>query len=417
MRQIFSLCVIVLFSITVYGQSGNRYLRCIGTQDSLFSKVLNEGREIYVQLPESFSKNSKRKYPVVFVLDGASLLPTVIDAHAYYSGGFMPEMVLVGISNHKNRTRDLTPSTPENSQGAPRNVESGGASRFLDFIEKELVSYVERNYPVTNYRTLIGHSYGGLFTIYTMTERKDLFKNYLAIDPSLQWDNQKFLKKAKRSLSGRDYKNKSLYMSLAGPLHMANLEITIDNVMDDDTGFTLFPRSNLEFSKKAKSMTQEGFSFEWEFFPNELHGTVAYPSIKNGLVSLFNWFQMENIEKINNPKTPVADLRKVIDQRSAKLKAHFGYSVPAYPEDVLNTLGYMSMDQGMPKKAKMYFERSLAFYPESSNAYDSMSEYYERSGNYALAIEYAIKAYGLSGSKYHKDRLRKLEKALTGNRQ
>ena len=56
-----------------------------------------------------------------------------------------------------------------------------------NFIEKELVPHVEANYPVTQFRTLIGHSYGGLFTLFALAERPALFNYYLAIDPSMNW--------------------------------------------------------------------------------------------------------------------------------------------------------------------------------------------------------------------------------------
>jgi predicted alpha/beta superfamily hydrolase len=59
----------------------------------------------------------------------------------------------------------------------PNATTDGGAAVFLDFIEKELVPHVEGRYPVTDFRTLIGHSYGGLFTIYALSERPTLF-NY-----------------------------------------------------------------------------------------------------------------------------------------------------------------------------------------------------------------------------------------------
>jgi len=84
-------------------------------------------------------------------------------------------MIIIGISNAENRTRDLTPPKVAKVQDqaaadkmevamTPNAVAEGGAANFLEFIEKELVPYVEANYPVTHFRTLIGHSYGGLFT-------------------------------------------------------------------------------------------------------------------------------------------------------------------------------------------------------------------------------------------------------------
>ena len=83
-----------------------------------------------------------------------------------------------------------------------------GAADFSNFIEAGLIPYVENNYRATNYRTLIGHSYGGLFTIYTLLNHPYLFSNYLAIDPSLDWDDQKLIKEAQETLTNQDYHGK-----------------------------------------------------------------------------------------------------------------------------------------------------------------------------------------------------------------
>lgn len=130
--------------------------------------MLNEPRKIYIQLPDSYNPEKNQKYPVAFILDGEIFLPTLSDVHHYYSGGFMPEMVLVGISNDKNRVRDLTTSTITTQYEMHFNEKNGEAHNFRKFIATELIPFIENKYPVTNYRTLIGHSYGGLFTISTL---------------------------------------------------------------------------------------------------------------------------------------------------------------------------------------------------------------------------------------------------------
>jgi predicted alpha/beta superfamily hydrolase len=62
--------------------------------------------------------------------------------------------------------RDYTPSVTQ-------NVEYGitsGVENFYNFIRTELVPELEDNYQddSTNTKTLMGHSYGGLFTLFTI---------------------------------------------------------------------------------------------------------------------------------------------------------------------------------------------------------------------------------------------------------
>ena len=291
----------------------------------------------------------------------------------------------------------------------PFTEENGEAAIFSKFIEKELIPSIEKKYPVTNYRTLIGHSYGGLFTLYMLLNKPQLFANYLAIDPSLDWDQQKLLKEAELVLVTEQYENKSLFISLSGQLHMQDSKVTIDNVMQDTTDYTLFARSNIAFANIVKQNTQNKLSFNWKFYPQDLHGTIPYPSMMDGLIACFEWYQMENTDKINKFDTPKEVLYDIVKYRERKLQKHFKYSQPPYEEELLNMLGYMNMEMQQFEKAKMYFEFSLEYYPNSVNAYDSMSEYYEKQNDSASAIKFLSKAYDLSGDNHYKQRIELLK--------
>jgi predicted alpha/beta superfamily hydrolase/uncharacterized protein YozE (UPF0346 family) len=411
LRIILTIGLIILIQQFGNAQTNQnqQFLQKVGVIDSIYSQTLKEYRKIYIQLPSGYNPEKNLKYPVVFLLDGEMFLPTLSDVHDYYSGGFMPEMVLIGISNEKNRIRDLTTSTIRTQYGMSFNDENGEAENFSNFIENELIPYIENNYPVTNYRTLIGHSYGGLFTIYSLLKHPHLFANYLAIDPSLDWDGQKLLNEAHGILSTQKFENKSLFISLSGQLHMQDSKVTIDNVMQDTTGFTMFARSNIAFSNVVRQNAKNGLSFDWKFYPRDLHGTVPFPSIMDGLISLFEWYQWEKTDKFNSPDTPKEELLGIIKQREKKLKDHFGYAEPPYPEEILNMSGYMNMDMEQLEKAKMYFELAIEYYPESANAFDSMADYFEAQGDFTNAIKYVNKAFEISGSDYYKQRIEELK--------
>ena len=394
LRIILSIgfCVLINFSGRSQINENKKYLEKIGILDSIYSETLEEYRRIYIQFPDDYTTQNNKKYPVVFILDGEILLSTVKNVQSFYSGGFTPEMIIVAISNENYRTRDLTTSRITEKYGMPFKEENGEAYIFSDFLEKELIPFIENKYPVSNFRTLIGHSYGGLFTINTLVNHPQLFSNYLAIDPSLDWDDQQLLKDSKDKLANRNYNGKRLFMSLNGQLDMQNSNVTIENVMKDTTAFTLFARSNIAFSKTVKINYKNGLDFHWKFYPRDIHGTIAFPSIMDSLIFLFDWYQMENTYKFNSPETSKEELFSIVNYRAEKLENHFGYKVPPYPEELLNALGYMSLDMEQQEKSKMFFEFAIEFYPNSPNSYDSMSEYYKRIGDDDMAIKFASKA-------------------------
>ncbi len=404
----------VFFILTVLAQKqgfaqvahSQKFLVQIGIADTLFSEILNEEREIWVKFPEYYNTELSKKYPVVYVLDGGVQLKTLATVCANYEGHYLPDMFLVGISNRNNRTRDLTTSEVKMRYGFPVREETGGAEKFTQFIEKELIPFIEKKYPTTSYRTLVGHSYGGLFTINTLINHKNLFENYIAIDPSLDWDNQKLLKTAKEKLLAEDFTGKSLFVTLsAGSLHMQKEEITLDNIMQDTSEYTLFARSIIEFSEFTKSQKQNDLNFSWSAYKNDIHGTVPLPSMRDGLIFLFEWYQLQSFWKFNNPETPVNELVELIKKREKILTAHFGYPSVPMEEELLNMSAYMALQSGQPEKAYAFFKLAIDYFPESANAYDSMADYYEAQNDFENAQKNVEKAFELSGKDYYKNRI------------
>ena len=151
--------------------------------------------------------------PVIYVLDGNTLFPMVsqmaavsipfsrsIPAVLVVSIGYATDAALSRAENITNRnawrTRDYMP--PVTSGANPGGTESaGGAALFLAFVEKELKPFVAARYPIdTEDQTLAGHSAGGLFTIYTLLNSPSSFHRYVAISPSLFWDEHRLVKQA-----------------------------------------------------------------------------------------------------------------------------------------------------------------------------------------------------------------------------
>lgn len=379
--------------------------------DSIYSNILGENRNFWVKFPDNYDPNSKEKYAVIYLLDGFSLESTLEAVYDNYWGHYLPHMILVGVSNRINRTRDLTTSQIKMRRGSTVNNQTGGAENFSIFIEQELIPLIDGRYPTLPYRTLIGHSYAGLFTINMLVNHGHLFQNYIAIDPSLDWDDQKLLKQAKEKFKTEDYSGKSLFVSLAAEqLHIQDESITIDNIMSDTSEFSLFARSIIEFSNFATAQNQNGLNFMWEVYPEDLHGTVPLPSMRDGLVSIFKWYQFKSPQKYNNPETPIEELVELLKEQEQIYTKQFGVPTAPMIDEMLSGYGYMNMQMGQPEKAFMFFEMNIKQNPKSANAYDSMAEYYEYQNDKENALKYLNKAFELSGNDDYKERIEALKK-------
>ena len=97
-------------------------------------------------------------------------------------------------------------------------VNSGGGEAFMKFIGDELAPHIDSLYPTMPYRMLIGHSLGGITVINTLLHHTALFRGYIAIDPSMWWDQQKLLHEAAGAFKTPSYKGTSIFLAMANTL-------------------------------------------------------------------------------------------------------------------------------------------------------------------------------------------------------
>src|SRR5436853_327354 len=158
-------------------------------------KSSNTGRsyDLYIHLPAGGAQDKEKKYPVLYVLDGQwdfKLLDSVYGGLLYDK--FVPEMIIVGITyagDNPNydalRAMDYTPAAES------RNPGSGDAPKFLAFLKKELVPFIETNYRADPaHRILMGSSLGGLFTLYAMFTEPTFFSGYISASPAVPYGDR-----------------------------------------------------------------------------------------------------------------------------------------------------------------------------------------------------------------------------------
>ena len=178
---------------------------------SISSTTNGIGYRLYVSLPPGYDTASAR-YPVVYMLDADYSFP-VAHATAWHLAerSHLPPVILIAVAYdgppayRLNRTRDYTPVFDSvGGYGPSYQRVSGGAPRFIEFLKAELIPFVDANYRTTTDRTLVGHSYGGLFALWTSLQQPTLFRRILAVSPSLWYRNRYLfqLEKEQRDAGG-----------------------------------------------------------------------------------------------------------------------------------------------------------------------------------------------------------------------
>lgn len=255
----------------------------IGYTQSIHSEILKEDRSFWISLPESYNdpKYAKASYPVIYLLDGEANFYSITGIQRYLSKGpyaHIPEMIVVGILN-TDRTRDLTPSRAGREayydKKAKLFANSGGNSNFIAFLQKELIPHINSSCRSKDYRILVGHSFGGLTAINVLLNHTNLFNAYIAIDPSLWWDNELLLKQAKAVIKNKDFMKRSLFVARANKL------ITAQDTSTD------MQRSNETFAKLLFGDNNASLRWNAKYYAEEDHGTIPIPAAFDGLKFIF----------------------------------------------------------------------------------------------------------------------------------
>lgn len=214
------VCTLLLSAPSARGQAPVPPVELGGTQLRTITSthVADQIYDVQINLPRSYwNEDTRTTYPVLYVLDGQwdFGLMSAIYGGQYYDG-FVPEMIIVGITwggEHPNvdslRARDFTPTH------MPPFPQSGGAAPFLAFIKDELIPFVEATYPARpGDRALMGSSFGGLFTLYTLFHEPALFRRYMASAPALAWDDGMTYRYEERYAAEHDRLPVRLFMTL-----------------------------------------------------------------------------------------------------------------------------------------------------------------------------------------------------------
>jgi predicted alpha/beta superfamily hydrolase len=351
-RIVISVCLVFGFSLS---RGQDQSIR-VGERATVHSTVLNEERPLLIYTPDGYSGGTLR-YPVVYLLDGNSHFLPVAGIVQFLAGlGLAPQMIVVAIPN-TDRTRDLT--MPDRADTTHQFPTAGGADRFLSFLTDELAPYIDAHYRTEPFRILIGHSLGGLFAVHTLFRNPDAFHAYIAMSPSLWWDNRSELDAARTFFLSHREIRKFLYMTLGSE-------------------GTQMQEAAAGLAGILKESAPAGVLWKYLRIPEETHGTIPLRSAYEGLKFVFTGFVYAG----SNADSGISKLV----QHYADLSEKLGYTVDP-PEVTVNSFGYVLLQEKKVQDALAMFRFNVRMYPGSANVYDSFADGLEANNEPALALE------------------------------
>jgi predicted alpha/beta superfamily hydrolase len=358
---------------------------CIATPPSLFAQdsskaswatltiqpaTLTDTRTILVATPASYA-NPQRRYPVLLLLDADDqdqFTAAAANLRFLESRAAIPELILVGIVNGKDRTHDLTP--PTIAATAKQFPTAGGESKFVDFLVNDVLPEVRSKYRTMPTTFLAGHSFGGLVALHTASTRREFF-GIIAMSPSLWWND---------STAVRGYAD-----SLEHPARPLRLFISSGGLEPAIDVTTQRMVAHLD-SVKPKALT-----YSYRRYVGANHGMTPLYSLIDGVQYLFEPMSVVPLPiSTLGPKSDSADvMRAYIASRDAYVAGarSLGFEVNALPEDQVNYLGYGVLQVlKLPRLAVWVFRENVRDYPRSPNVYDSYGDGLLAMGDTASAI-------------------------------
>ena len=260
LRPAGALAALVILSSPVASQGHSEpQPLTVGETFTVASRILGEVRTINVYRPPMYGDTANLPRPVLYMPDGgiaedflhiAGLLQISI------MNGTMRPFLLVGIENTERR-RDLTgPTRVAKDSSIAHRV--GGSAAFRRFIRTELMPVIDARYRTTSESAIIGESLAGLFVVETFFHEPELFDTYIAVDPSLWWNDAHLLTEAQEELRGEMYAGKVLYLTSSSETELANLTSRLSSLLE--------------------SAAPSAMTLEYVAMQQESHGTIYHPA-------------------------------------------------------------------------------------------------------------------------------------------
>ncbi len=279
----FLLCAFVPAS---NAQETTKGISIEGTfQYNFISKINAKPYRLSIALPFGYSQTDTTRYPVMYILDGDPnlALATLIQRTMSYDGE-VPNIIIVGIgyqvenflASRSFRAHDYTPTNDAKTDSAMTashhiKMVSGGAADFLRVMDEEVILFVDQSYKTNHDRLLAGHSYGGLFTAYSLLHKPKLFNRYLISSPSLGWGGGEIIKEEAHFFAAG-------HKDLAAQVFISAGSSEPDEMIPDVK----------QLVKILRSRNYKGLEITERIFDNETHFSVTPFALSRGLRVLYN---------------------------------------------------------------------------------------------------------------------------------
>ncbi|MEO0572131.1 MAG: alpha/beta hydrolase-fold protein [Bacteroidota bacterium] len=360
----------------------------VGTNYSIDSEILEEKRQVQVYLPPSY-KETEVKYPVLYILDGQLFFNYAVSLSSKFKQARLtPEFIVVGITTtYPQRFRHF----------------SNGKDKFIEFMNAELVPYMERNFRTNGEKLLFGWEYAGSLGFNILLKNTIDFDGYMLASPFPIWDDIEVLENVSQ-------KNSMLYFSVSPDEYQVH-------------------HGTEKLDDWLSSKNISGLDWLYSELLSEEHSSTGYPTLYHGLRSYFKYypqFQEDSFKKFIKAggleyaydyskkraskygfSSELSSWSKFTIIRAALRANDYGhfqsYANTFVTNEFIGDMKYRTLDiadfyekNKNPKKAIEIYEALLTFFPDSESLLKRTGNAYMATGNDKEAKKYLKLAKNVS---------------------
>lgn len=231
----------------------------------IYSPQIQDSFLIQIRIPAGYQPG--KPYHHIYMTDGSLKIGNyVLGKDSSWRANVPEHCIIITIAHVGNytmkRQRDFLPS----DAGGYSEPKFGQARKFYLFLKNTVIPMVNKQYGSRKSSAFIGHSFSGLFCVYTLFQEDKLFDRHFAISPSI-WANKSELMQIEASHAKKTKTLNGNLDLLAGGLEVFNMVLS----------------STRQFYQQTVNRKYAGYKVSFNTINNANHYSIIKPGVDRAL--------------------------------------------------------------------------------------------------------------------------------------
>lgn len=274
MKNFFKL--VLIFLLIPFSSYSQRDI-VIGQSLEFESQILNKKELIQVFLPDGFTANTSKKYPVIYLFDGNQLFHQVTGVvKTLMKSQKIPATIVVGVNPDRFY------------RSSKDNIEL-----YLKFIDRELQKFIRDKYNSTTYNIVIANSFNGQIALYEMVMAKNLFQSYILSSP--YFSSPDYLYETELFLNNQKSLDKNLFISVG-----FEYELKVDKIF--------------KLTRLLNRAPLKDFYWEYNYYDEKNMDVILSNTIFESLPKIFKDLELPQISGSSDVEEKYQNRKELLDK-------------------------------------------------------------------------------------------------------